>query len=434
MKPLARLRSLCTRRRLTVAGLVLWTVLLLTGIVLSIVCWGWLNGGESGSTTIRNIGLVIAGWIALLLGIWRAVVADRQASSAQRQVDAARQSLLNERYQKGAEMLGNQVLSVRMGGVYALERLAQEHPDQYHIQIMALFCAFVRSPPDDEETKPRPRTSHGGPVQSLREDVQTVVAAIAARDKSRLAIEKEARTLVDPRVYSSDSDRPPVRTPVHHQVGGHIEEENLLRTGDFYFDPLFAVDLRHADLRGAWLRWGGNLAGARLDGVNFSYADLTKMNLSRTHFNGAVLSGAELTVANLTGARLMGADLSHTVSERVDLSRAELHGAKMCGANLQRAKLPGAVMVSANLSGANLSGADMSNASIVDADLSGADLCGADPGHVAEPVTGLTQAQLDQAHADLGNPPKLRGPGPVVVRDAETGEPLVLRHHPRSGT
>ena len=86
-------------------------------------------------------------------------------------------------------MLGNQVLSVRMGCVYALERLAQEHPDQYHIQIMALFCAFVRSPPDDEETKPRPRTSHGGPVQSLREDVQTVVAAIAARDKSRLAIE-----------------------------------------------------------------------------------------------------------------------------------------------------------------------------------------------------------------------------------------------------
>ena len=43
-------------------------------------------------------------------------------------------------------MLGSEVLSVRLGGIYALQRLAEEWPDQYHIQIMRLFCAFVRLP------------------------------------------------------------------------------------------------------------------------------------------------------------------------------------------------------------------------------------------------------------------------------------------------
>ena len=73
-----------------------------------------------------------------MLAIWRSTVAERQSATAQ-------QGLLNERYQKGAEMLGSDVLSVRLGGIYALERLAAEDPNQYHILVMklsALSCAI----------------------------------------------------------------------------------------------------------------------------------------------------------------------------------------------------------------------------------------------------------------------------------------------------
>ena len=107
--------------------------------VLSFVYWYWLNGdcqNESGSSVIRNLVLIVAAVIALPLAIWRGVVADRQAKTAQ-------SSLLNERYQKGAEMLGSKELPVRLGGIYALARLAQEHPEDYHTQIMSLLCAFV---------------------------------------------------------------------------------------------------------------------------------------------------------------------------------------------------------------------------------------------------------------------------------------------------
>ena len=91
--------------------------------MLSIALWNWLSGDDSASTTIRNIGFIMAGSVALPLAIWRGIVADKQADTAQR-------SLLNERYQQGAEMLGNNVLSVRLGGMYALQRLAAEHPEQ----------------------------------------------------------------------------------------------------------------------------------------------------------------------------------------------------------------------------------------------------------------------------------------------------------------
>ena len=122
------------------AWIVAWVMFVLIGTaVFSIVCWRWLNDGESGSTTIRNLGLVIAAIVALPLAIWRSIVAERRAKTAQR-------GLLNERYQKGAEMLDSQVLAVRLGGIYALARLAREHPGDYHTQIMSLLCAFVRPP------------------------------------------------------------------------------------------------------------------------------------------------------------------------------------------------------------------------------------------------------------------------------------------------
>ncbi|MDE0330255.1 MAG: hypothetical protein OXL41_00145 [Nitrospinae bacterium] len=118
--------------------------------------WDWLRniqaGYESPSTTIRNLGLFLAAPIALGLAVWRARVADRQAEAAQTQVATSQGSLLNERYHKGAEMLGSEALSVRLGGIYALARLAREHPEEYHIQIIRLLCAFVRNPPPENDT------------------------------------------------------------------------------------------------------------------------------------------------------------------------------------------------------------------------------------------------------------------------------------------
>ena len=208
-----------------------WLVLVgivLLGSVLGLVFGGWdwfrpqpsegqsAVATESRSTTIRNVGFVIGGVVALVFAVWRGVVAhrqsvtaERQAETALRQSETAQQGLLNERYQKGAEMLGNKVLTVRLGGIYALRSLAEEHPEQYHVQVMRQLCAFVRHPTEvegqpavgqeefsvtrDEILSVFPDRTDLPPMVTLtrckpREDIQSAMAAIAfCHDKNQKA-------------------------------------------------------------------------------------------------------------------------------------------------------------------------------------------------------------------------------------------------------
>ena len=152
-------------------------LVLVTGLSLSWCYWEELHSDqESLSATVRNVGVVIGGVIAILFAVWRSIVAARQATTAQR-------GLLNERYQKGAEMLGSNILTVRLAGIYALGRLAREHSGDYHIQIMSLLCSFVRNPPPEEKEIKGTR--------KLREDVQAVMTVIRERGEGQSEIEKK---------------------------------------------------------------------------------------------------------------------------------------------------------------------------------------------------------------------------------------------------
>ena len=89
--------------------------------VMSIIAWAlwdvWLHPKSttsvSNSETLRNVGLLIAGVLAIVFAGWRAWVAERQADAARGQTETAQKGLLNERYQRGAQMLGSHVLAVR---------------------------------------------------------------------------------------------------------------------------------------------------------------------------------------------------------------------------------------------------------------------------------------------------------------------------------
>ena len=253
--------------------------IMLLGSILGLAFWGWdwlrvteLNLlPESKSTTIRNAGLVIAGALALVFAVWRGVLGQRQAKIAQ-------QGLSNERYQKGAEMLGSEVLAVRLGGIYALQRLAAEHPEQYHIQIMQLFCAYVRNPTGDEQGPVSGSDEDGKPIHKLREGVQAAMYAIGKRTDACIAIEKAA---------------------------------------------FFLLDLRNA-----------NLQHSRLSNLNLSYALLGKSNMFGASLYISNLSSASLTDANLSDTDLTGVNLSDA-----NLYRAKLSNAVLNDTNLSDAKV-----------------------------------------------------------------------------------------------
>ena len=346
---------------LVVAGLFVWRF------------WDWLRivppGYESGTATVRNLGLLVTAIIALPLAIWRSVVADRQARTAQ-------QGLLNERYQKGAEMLGSEILSVRLGGIYALQRLAEESPEQYHVPIIQLFCTFARNPTDSEESQGNPKNqpSH---KPALREDVQAVMTAIGGRTKTGINDEKSTKSSW---LEVTSWSEPHGGERVTVRRGGH-----------------FWLDLRGAKLNGA------DLCEAELSSANFSGADLSHARLLEANLSTAIFSGGK---TNLSGAILYRANLSDT-----DLNFADLSHANLASANLSNAKLVGA-----NLSNAEFADANLPDAVLHRANLTGANLFG---------VTGLTQIELNGARAIPDKPPRLDN-----AFDLKTGKPLEWHGRP----
>ena len=221
-------------------------------------CREWLVTGsdsrESGSTTLRNLGFVVGGLLAIGFGVWRGVVASRQAKISQR-------GLLNERYQKGAEMLGSPFLSVRLGGIYALQHLAEDEPKQYHVQIMRLFCAFVHNPTRDKDIDHYDYNAEDESVNidtRIRKDVQAAMTAIGTRSDADVELEKKAKFELD--------------------LGG--------------------AHLSHARLISA------NLADANLSGAVLFYARLVSANLTGANLTGAVLFNADLADTDLTGVSL----------------------------------------------------------------------------------------------------------------------------------
>ena len=270
-------------------------LILATSIGFSWKFWDWLHPeeptGVSNSETLRNIGLLIGGLIAFVFAGWRAWVAERQADAAKLQAETAsvqagttQQSLLNERYQRAVEMFASTILEVRMGGIYALIHLAEEHPDQYHIQVMEILCAYVRNPVGNQEEWV---IGYEGtdPTSRLREDLQAAVTYFGNRGSSELTIE---------------------------QQGGYVP--NL--TGAFLCHlqlekgNLSSFILSRADLRGAYLL-GADLSGARLAFADLSGSTLAFANLTGSSLLGAVLSSSRMAKADLSNAALDGADLSY---------------------------------------------------------------------------------------------------------------------------
>lgn len=221
---------------------------------------------------IRNYGLLVAAFWAAAFAVWRSQIANRQAEIASqqaeiasRQAETSERGLRNERFQKGADMLGNQTFATRMGGIYALERLARDHPEDYLDQIIKLLSTFVRHPVRDKQLE----DEDAAPV--LRPDVMDALRALGT-------------------LNGIDVKHLP---PDLHAVGFRGKNLESLNFKSWNFT---GADLSYATLTGA------DLTGATLEG-----ADLTLANLTDADLTGATLEGADLTNADISGANFSGA-------------------------------------------------------------------------------------------------------------------------------
>jgi uncharacterized protein YjbI with pentapeptide repeats len=296
-----------------------------------------------------------------------------------------REGQITERFTRAIEQLGDEKREVRLGGIYALERIAKSSVED-HGPIMEILTAYVRLhapfPPrradEGEEAGSaghRERDEDGAPPT----DVQAVIAVLGRRVLGRKGEHDLDLRLVDLRraKFGKGADE------------GHFEKANFagaqLERADLDLVHLTGANLKHADLTKATLT-RADLTGAHLEEANLTEAILEGANLTEAHLEGAtltgsdparagaILEGATLTEANLTAANLRKADLRDA-----DLTKAILvYGADFTEAILTRATLTGAHLEGATLAKAILSEATVTEAILVWADLTGADLTGTD--------------------------------------------------------
>ncbi len=254
----------------------------------------------------------------------------------------SREGQVTDRYTKAIEQLGSDKLNVRIGGIYALERIARDSARD-HPTVMEVLAAFVREH-SREQWPPMPdEPGVDAPERTTRSDVQAAVTVIGRRNFR------------------------------HDRQAVNLNDANLVRA-DLTGGTLIRATLRDVNLTRADLTFtGANLIRANLTGATLTGADLTGADLTR-----ATLVGANLTRANLTGATLTDADLTGVTLIRANLTRANLTRANLRQANLTDADLTGADLTRATLTRATLTGWKHTGATLTDADLTGATLFSAD--------------------------------------------------------
>ena len=228
-----------------------------------------------------------------------------QALQATRdQVGLSEQGQLTDRFSKAVEQLGNKdSLEVRLGGIYALERIARDSVRD-HPTVMDVLSAYVR------EHAPLSMCTSTAASASPTTDVQAILTVIGRRDENQ------------------DRDT--------------LDLNNTCLPGtSFGSTSLVGADLGGTDLSGANLILA-DLSGADLTDADLSGADLGAADLTTADLSGADLSGAFFDVANLGSANLTGVDLTYAHLERANLTDANLTDANLTGAHLIYANLTAA--------------------------------------------------------------------------------------------
>ena len=342
-------RSSRWRRRLGGFLLVILALLAVAGVSALVIRFAppWLvsTQGLSGTARLNELSrvrvalvlIVVAALVgAVTIYVFRTLSRDRKQEHIERQ--------LSERFMHAIDQLGHPALDVRLGGIYSLERLAQESPED-HGPIIEILAAFVR---EHAPWPTRPGARSGDGNGHAR-------GAHGTDDRPRPATDVQAAvTILGRRTIAHDTE-PPIGLP-------HTALAGAMLTGAHLEGAL----LSGANLEGADL-FKANLKAADLEGANLRGAGLLLANLNDTVLWGANAESARLYGANLEGAALKGANLRSAGLTGANLKDAGLHSAVLTGADLTGANLEGAGLDGANLEGANLDGANLTSAVLLNA-------------------------------------------------------------------
>jgi uncharacterized protein YjbI with pentapeptide repeats len=255
-----------------------------------------------------------------------------------RNISIAKEGQITDRFTKAIEQLGavhsdgKPRLEVRLGGIYALARMARQYQSDW--PIIEVFCAYVRqNAPNTSSANVSERPDETTKPQADIEAILTFLSSYDSPDKHTLDLSRaDLRNLNLPKAR--------------------------LREVDFSATNLSGANLREAELSGA------NLGGASLNFTALENAILRNAKLTRASMCYTELGWADLRDADLSEAKLTSTRLGSAVLARAKLLFTELQDAFLGGADLSDADLGGATLNEVNLGHANLTNAKLSGADV----------------------------------------------------------------------
>lgn len=223
------------------------------------------NRAQTGINLLQTAATIIGGTAIF----WNIVLSRRQLAASQEQN-------LTERFSVAVEQLGHEQTAVRIGGIYSLERIAQDSPRD-HWSIMEVLAALVR------DRRGLTDEGHTKPPLTYEKDIQAAILVIGRRNNS-----------LDPESHSESHSLYLSYSDLNNLAAFKSDLSNIrfvgsnLQNANFYLSQL-----REASF------WKASLINAKFQKANLSQAILQKANLQGADFRDCILKNADLKDANL---------------------------------------------------------------------------------------------------------------------------------------
>jgi uncharacterized protein YjbI with pentapeptide repeats len=319
----------------------------------------------------------ILGGIAIGIGLYYTW---RRVTIAENELKISQEGQITERFTRAIDQLGainqlgNPAIEIRLGGIYALEGIANES-EKYYLQIIEILTAYVRMNSyireedyknlDFEELSNRAYLDSDIRLKDSPE-IQAIVTVISRR-KNFLGA-GEFSGLEFQKTYLRAANFTGTTTNKIYTFK-RSDREVHLEGAFFYQADLIGADFERAQLKGAnfynaYLTRAyfinANLQGAKIEWAHLERASFEGANLEEASFDWSQLHGAIFVKAYLKGTRFYAADLIYAMFNEANLENATFGGANLENATFEGAELKGADFREAHLKGAKLSFAQLS--------------------------------------------------------------------------
>lgn len=260
---------------------------------------------------LRKTIAQIIGGILVLIGLGFTY---EQISTTKDTINISQERLKTDRYSKAIDQLGSDKSQVRLGGIFALEKISESSPD-YASVINKVLATYIRQKSNMHDS-------------TIFEELQAAIDIISYKDNHKnyerdSIYEVNISNVILCRFDFNNSILKNAKMIASDFSGSNFVSANLTRV-TAYGANFFKTNLTNANLSGSNF-YGGNFEQAIFSGSILKNANFQLADLKEADFSNCDLSGVDLTDADLTGTKLLGANLLKAIG----LTKEQIHSARI---------------------------------------------------------------------------------------------------------